>query len=197
MWLCDQKLFQLKQLPNQTVEQYAAVLKELADKAQKTDREMLSFFINGLRPKIQAFVAGKAPADFDSAYGHAKTGEVVTRIPQSEGEESPENDIIGHLKGIEKELAELKLKTQEQERVQRYPPWQQTQYQQRSTPAPPTYGGRDVNGQVQCNKCFQIGHSAPSCPQNGRNYRIDTRECYNCGEKGHIARRCSKGHLNA
>ncbi|XP_070537514.1 uncharacterized protein [Ptychodera flava] len=111
IWLYDQMLFKLKQQPTQTVEQYATMLKEKGEKAQKTDREILSFFINGLRPPIQAFVAGKAPADFASAYLQAKTAEVVTAIPQEPSKDNDElQQIIGKLGGLQQEVKDIKTK---------------------------------------------------------------------------------------
>ncbi|XP_070575765.1 uncharacterized protein [Ptychodera flava] len=105
-------LFKLKQQPTQTVEQYATMLKEeKGEKAQKTDREILSFFINGLRPPIQAFVAGKAPADFASAYLQAKTAEVVTALPQEPSRDDDElQQIIGKLGGLQQEVKDIKTK---------------------------------------------------------------------------------------
>ncbi|XP_070545440.1 uncharacterized protein [Ptychodera flava] len=139
LWLYDQKLFQLKQLSNQTVEQYATSLKEKAEKAQKTDKELLSFFINGLRPEIKAFVAGKTPGDFAAAYVHAKTAEVVTNIPKEQEEISGGmREIIGHLHGLEKEIRDMKNKAEDRERT-----WSRRRDQRR--PPPRTYGGRAMN----------------------------------------------------
>ncbi|XP_070569287.1 uncharacterized protein PF3D7_1120000-like [Ptychodera flava] len=120
-WLYDKMLFKLKQQSNQTVDQYASLLQLKAEKARKTDKEILSYFMNGLKPPLQAFVAGMNPMDFTSAYEHAKTAKVVNKLQQEPEEESAElteeiKERIGQLKELVKEMSDIESNLHEQSR---------------------------------------------------------------------------------
>ncbi|XP_070555341.1 uncharacterized protein [Ptychodera flava] len=67
LWLHDQMLHNHRQQVGQTVEQYAISLKELGEKASRNEKELLSFFINGLLPPIKTFVVSRSPQDYTSA----------------------------------------------------------------------------------------------------------------------------------
>ncbi|XP_070577851.1 uncharacterized protein [Ptychodera flava] len=120
-WLYDKMLFKFKQQSNQTVDQYASLLQLKAEKARKTDKEILSYFMNGLKPPLQAFVAGMNPSDFTSAYEHAKTAEVINKLQQEPEEESAElteeiKERIGQLKELVKEMSDIESNLHEQSR---------------------------------------------------------------------------------
>ncbi|XP_070535019.1 uncharacterized protein [Ptychodera flava] len=190
-WLYDKMLFKLKQQSYQTVDRYASLLQLKAEKARKTDKEILLYFMNGLKPPPQAFIAGMNPTDFTSAYEHAKTAEVVNKLQQEPEEEPAElteeiKERIGQLKELVKEMLDIGSNLHEQSCQNDS---QQTGKRRRKVQK---YGKRKADSKaIRSNRRQGILHNISKCFRNSRDYS-DSRICYNCGKPGHIARQCVK-----
>ncbi|XP_070546534.1 uncharacterized protein [Ptychodera flava] len=83
-WRNDREIRSIQQGIGETVEAYAGRLKDKCDRYGRTDAELLSFFLQGLRPKLMKFVAGRDPEDFKAAFAFARTGELVVDLPDED-----------------------------------------------------------------------------------------------------------------
>ena len=77
VWLLRQKLNERKQLPSETVSEFAAAIRRLAQRINLPPSECINYFIQGLRPDLKNFVILQRPKSFEEAEMHAKLKESV------------------------------------------------------------------------------------------------------------------------
>lgn len=77
VWLLRQKLNERKQLPSETVSEFAAAIRRLAQRINLPRSECINYFIQGLRADLKNFVILQRPTSFEEAEMHAKLKESV------------------------------------------------------------------------------------------------------------------------
>ena len=75
VWLLRQKLYDRKQLPTETVAEFAAAIRRLCQRIALPRPECLTLFIQNLRPELKNHVLLQRPASFEEAEMHAKMKE--------------------------------------------------------------------------------------------------------------------------
>ena len=83
-WLKESQLHQRRQGPTETVEVYAATMRQKMAQLKKSESEMLALFVHGLREEIKQQVILRDPKDLDDAEYAAKLCESVTAIKKAE-----------------------------------------------------------------------------------------------------------------
>ena len=76
-WLLRQKLSERKQLPTETVTDYAADVRRMCRRVDVPTTESISFFIQGLNPETKRYVISQRPETLEEAEDQAKLKESV------------------------------------------------------------------------------------------------------------------------
>ena len=77
VWLLRQKLNERKQLPTESVSEFAAGIRRLGQRINLPRSECINYFIQGLKPELKSFVILQRPTSFEEAEMHAKLKESV------------------------------------------------------------------------------------------------------------------------
>ncbi len=76
-WGVESKLLSRKQLPNESLDDYASDIMRWCKQVEKTDSEQMSIFVRGLLPSLRGFVFSKEPKTFRNALDAARLGIAV------------------------------------------------------------------------------------------------------------------------
>lgn len=77
VWLLRQKLNERKQLPTESVGEFAADIRKIGQRINLPRSELMNQFIQGLRPELKSFVILQRPESFENAERHARLRESV------------------------------------------------------------------------------------------------------------------------
>jgi len=70
------EMFKKRQAPNETVDAYAARVRNLSKRVAVTDTTLLYAFVSGLKPQIATFVLGRNPESMNAAVNDARIAEM-------------------------------------------------------------------------------------------------------------------------
>lgn len=175
-WITENELFSRVQNVHESVESYYSALRKQGSKLAKTDAEILSYFIRGLRPAIKAYVIGQNPLNIDEAYQKAKIGESIAQITPDSSDLSPQiekmlkifteqSNSITTLQNVVEEQAR-KICNITSARTTNNSKEQKSNNRRESTQyRPPNNMLRTRNNRSRpfCGYCNRTGHTTPSC----------------------------------
>ena len=81
-WGVESKLLSRKQLPTESLDDYACDIMRWCRQVEKTDSEQMSIFVRGLLPALRGFVFSKEPKTFQDALDAARLGLAVQRTSE-------------------------------------------------------------------------------------------------------------------
>ena len=184
-WLLRQKLNDRKQLPTESVSEYASDIRRTCQRIDLPRSECVNYFVQGLKPEIKNYVVLQRPGTLEEAENHAKLKESV-----------PEKKTDDRIDEILKAIAAL-VKQAQTPTVAAYDsysnPQNPTRAQRENQPiskediaqivsqqirqelrrtnnsqfnrAPPNRNRRSFDGRPICDYCNKVGHIAYACRQ--------------------------------
>ena len=211
IWLLRQKVYDRKQLPNESVSDFAATIRRMGQRVDLTTPERITAFIQNLRPDIKNYVLLQRPDSLEEAEMHAKLKESL-----------PDPKPADRTDEILNALAQLQTKATTQVVAAYTPPSNERQTHERSFQSTqqltrdditqiirqelrksnsrpnfqPQRGRRTFDGRPICDFCQKAGHvmavcrqrqnqrSDPRIPENNRPPRPWNRNQYNTRENG-------------
>lgn len=168
----------LRLLPHEQLDEYHSKVVEKGHRLQKTQRDILIKFVEGLPPQLAFFVRAGNPEDHQSALNSAKVGEAYgyrASTPILREETAQGADKLDHL------CSQIGSLTDSVRQVLAAKPAAAFETTPRESSRPRGQGQRTTRG--PCYKCGRMGHIQRDC-------RTTTIYCQLCGERGHIAPRC-------
>jgi len=99
IWLLKQQLTNRKQLPGETVGQYASEIRKLCQRLELPDEQSVTHFLTGLLPGLRNYVVLQQPKTLLDAETHAKMKEAL-----------PDDKPLDRTDEIRKQLSQLKPK---------------------------------------------------------------------------------------
>ena len=181
----EQNLHEIKQ-GNDTLNEYFTKLERLTTNLKVDDKMKLQIMIQGLNDSYKRYIKMKQPKTYGAA----------TRMLQLKEAVSPPEESNA-MKTVLSKLDELTIKKNENTPQRYLPRWHQrprhTQYRPQFNPrrfnSNNNYNPRTFNQRYRNNP--RNGQGRPmnqismTKPANG-----ETRNCFNCGKKGHLAKTC-------
>ena len=95
VWLLRQQLLNRKQLPSETVAQFASEIRKLCQRLEVSPAESVNYLLNGLKPELKNYVILRQPKTLAEAETHAKLREALP-------EEKPKDRTDEILSALEK-----------------------------------------------------------------------------------------------
>ena len=211
-WALRAQLAERKQLPLETVEDYAEDIEKRCGQLQINGQQLLENFVRGLTPTLRAAVIKDQPANITEAINSARVAQslAMPTPTASDVTETIKAAIAEQLEGVKKELASLTINsmnstatyTNHQQQRQwsgRQPALQLNQHlqhqhqqhrQQYQQPPPDFQRPRSrPHQQQQCYRCGRSDHVPFQC------FAINV-SCHYCGKMGHLIRMCKQRRAN-
>ena len=196
-WNNINKLYQVKQNNDETVEDYLQRVQLLGNQVKKTFEETRDLMINGFLPDIKRRVIMKDPTTYDELLKTAKETQVLFPIRETQDDiRESLAELTNQVKSLT--VASLQSAPSAQTFGQKRPPYQrpnqqrpegphqQRPYQQTNQQQRPHQQSSNATNQRQtypCKSCGEYSHYRFNC-------RHKQATCYNCQKVGHIARAC-------
>lgn len=170
-------LFQRKQFPNETAEDYGHEILKLARKAHSgldrevTDKLTMEHFINGLQLNLKRLVMLADPTSFEQAVRYAKREECHNKLTSSAESAKMVCSTSTTSSNAALEAAVMSLTEQVEGLSKKVDVQNQTRqnrrggFQGRSTGRGRGRNLRTTDGQPICNYCNRVGHIEPKCYQ--------------------------------
>lgn len=200
-FLLRQTLNKRKQSPTETVESYAADIRNKCRRLAINDDEALHKFIEGLKPELQSYVILNEPKNFHEAERLAKAKSAVPNAPSFTME-----DVLKVQTCLLAEINSKKSLPQPPSNVAAYAPApQQDRFDENSIKRLISEGiaeafRKNDMGSRPRNQYFPNRQNSPNFRTNARGDfgRSDQRTalgrltCYSCGMPGHHFRNCTR-----
>ena len=189
-WQMELEFVALKQLPGQTVQQYASQVEKIGSKLAKSDITVMQTFVRGLLPAYKRAVLSRGPTTFQEAQQVAsllQNAEIVTsNDPKVDGTHLVLKELMDKIEGL----------------ATSSPRHQQKKNNRPANSAQSS--GPSVSHKQQtiiCNYCHKTGHVIKNCrlrlSQNRRSHQatscrpsfVDVKQiqCYRCSQHGHYS----------
>ncbi len=211
-WALRAQLVERKQLPHETVEDYAQDIEKRCGQLQINGQQLLENFVRGLTPTLQAAVIKDQPTNITKAINSARVAQSLEMptLTANDMTKTIKAALTEQLETMKKELASLTINSmnptttnQQQQRQwgglnhRQQPalePNQHTQHQQccQQYQQPPPDFQRPwslPHQQQQCYRCSRSDHVPFQC------LAINV-SCHYCGKMGHLIRMCKQRHAN-